>query len=74
VLAALDLSIHDEMAYEIADSLTRLCIPFLFTTGYGAEAIPASYAHVLRIDKPCDVPQLVRHLRALCFPAESQPA
>jgi DNA-binding response OmpR family regulator len=40
--AILDVSLGGEMVYPAADLLARRKVPFIFTTGYDASAIPAS--------------------------------
>lgn len=50
--AILDINLGGEMAYPVADALRARGIPFVFATGYDAEAIPETYAGVPRIEKP----------------------
>ena len=45
---------------QLADALQARQVPFVFATGYGAQAIPARYQHVPRFEKPLDLDQLVR--------------
>src|SRR5439155_26994673 len=39
-LARHDINLRECLAYPIADELKRLVKPFIFVTGYGADAIP----------------------------------
>jgi DNA-binding LytR/AlgR family response regulator len=60
--AVLDVNLRDDRVYPVADVLRSLGIPFVFTTGYDACAIPKSYAGVPRCGKPVDEQRLLRLL------------
>ena len=60
--AVLDVNLRNERVYPVADALTALHVPFLFTTGYDAALVSAPYAHIARCEKPVDRRQLVRHM------------
>jgi CheY-like chemotaxis protein len=60
--AVLDVNLRNERVYPVADVLTERGVPFLFTTGYDAIAIPAAYACSPRCEKPVDKAQLVQWL------------
>lgn len=51
-LAILDVNLSGDEAYPIADVLRGRGIPFLFSTGYGAESLRADYATVPQLMKP----------------------
>jgi CheY-like chemotaxis protein len=52
--ALLDVGLVREKSFAIAERLTALKIPFVFVTGYGADnIIPAAFANVPRLAKPC---------------------
>ena len=51
-LAVLDIDLHGEPAYGLAETLRERGVPFVFATGYGADFIPAAYAAVPRWEKP----------------------
>jgi CheY-like chemotaxis protein len=63
--AVLDLNLRGERAYPVADALRGRGVPFIFTTGYDAWAIPPAYADVPRLDKPVDTRALARLLLTL---------
>lgn len=65
----LDVNLHDEPVYPVADALTAGGVPFLFTTGYEALGIPDRYRGVVRLEKPIDKARLVRVLSG--FPRRS---
>jgi CheY-like chemotaxis protein len=50
--AVLDINLRGRRAYPVADALRARGLPFIFTTGYDAWAIPDSYAGVARLEKP----------------------
>ncbi|MEA2903335.1 MAG: hypothetical protein QOI12_722 [Alphaproteobacteria bacterium] len=60
--AVLDINLRNERVYPVADVLTARGVPFVFTTGYDATAIPTAYACAPRCEKPVDKAQLVRWL------------
>lgn len=48
----LDLDLGGELVYPLADELVQRNIPFMFTTGYDAGAIPSRFEDVIRLEKP----------------------
>jgi hypothetical protein len=48
--------------YPVADVLTAHGVPFVFTTGYDAVAVPGAYAGTPRCQKPVDKAQLLQWL------------
>ena len=63
--AVLDINLGADRVYPVADVLRRRGIPFVFTTGYDAAALPQSYADVPRCQKPTDERRLQRCLSNL---------
>ena len=62
--ALLDVDLVREKSFAIAERLMTLRIPFVFVTGYGAEAIiPADFAGQARLQKPCSSEALEAALR-----------
>jgi CheY-like chemotaxis protein len=60
--ALLDINIHDERVYPVADALAAQRIPFIFLTGYDRQIVPERYANVARFEKPVDtavLPQIL---------------
>ena len=52
--ALLDVELVRETSFAVAEQLVALEIPFVFVTGYGAEArIPPEFARQPRLQKPC---------------------
>ena len=52
--AILDVNLNDEKVFPVADALTAIGVPFVFTTGYSASDLPAAWRHVPRLEKPVD--------------------
>ncbi|UFZ02055.1 response regulator [Bradyrhizobium ontarionense] len=51
--ALLDVGLVREKSFAIAERLTTLGIPFAFSTGYGADRVPAAFSDRPRLPKPC---------------------
>jgi DNA-binding NtrC family response regulator len=50
--AVLDVNLHGQSSYPIADALIDRGIKFIFTTGYGADALDTAYRGYPRCEKP----------------------
>ena len=50
--AILDINLHGEMVYPVADELASRSIPFIFATGYDKTVVPARYAAIKHCEKP----------------------
>lgn len=62
--ALLDVELTRETSFAVAERLVALKIPFVFVTGYGAEArIPPEFAGPPRLQKPCSSDALEAALR-----------
>nr|WP_321984616.1 response regulator [uncultured Lichenicoccus sp.] len=51
-IAVLDVDLHGEKSYAIADVLAGRGVPFVFTTGYNVDAVDAAYRDYPRCEKP----------------------
>ena len=66
-IAILDINLHGEMVFPVADLLLPRGIPIIFTTGYAPNAmVPARLADVPIIQKPYDADALM-HLVEQAF-------
>lgn len=64
--AVLDINLHGEKVFPVADLLTARSIPFIFSSGYVAKnVLPERYADAVVIAKPYDMDRLVELLRGL---------
>jgi DNA-binding response OmpR family regulator len=61
--AILDLNLAGEVAYPVADVLSRRGIPYIIATGYGVESIDADYRDRPRLPKPYPSDLVVAALR-----------
>jgi DNA-binding LytR/AlgR family response regulator len=60
--AVLDIQLHQETVFPVADALMQRGIPFVFATGYESWVIPALYATIPRCEKPVETAQVSRLL------------
>ncbi len=51
-VVVLDVNLEGEASDPVADELERRKVPFLFATGYGAQAIPAQHRRITVLQKP----------------------
>jgi len=57
--ALLDVGLIREKSFAVAERLDALKIPFVFVTGYGADArLPTAFANKPRLPKPCSTDAL----------------
>lgn len=66
--AVLDMNLGDEQVFPVADVLQARGIPFLFTTGYDASAVPQAWRHIQRLEKPIEIGAITRALSNCCAP------
>lgn len=50
--ALLDVHLHDEVSYPVADALLKRGVPFVFLSGHAATALPAQFRECLILQKP----------------------
>jgi ActR/RegA family two-component response regulator len=60
--AVIDINLHGEWAFPIAQALTNRHVRFVFATGYDAQVIPQPFQNILRCEKPIDVTQVASGL------------
>ncbi|WP_376966978.1 response regulator [Azospirillum sp. A26] len=69
-IALVDINLRGERIDPVADRLSTMGIPFLFTTGYGEEARPKAHRHRPVIAKPYSdaevIDALLRHRPQTC--------
>jgi len=64
-LAILDVHLHGEAAFPVADALIGKNIPFVFATGYGERGLPETYRSRPVLQKPFAKDDLERVLKTL---------
>ena len=65
-VAVIDINLHGEFTWSIADELIRGDIPFCFVTGYGAWSIPQRFRYIVRWEKPYEMSKLIEDIGMLC--------
>lgn len=60
--AILDVNIHGQKSYPLADLLTQQGVPFVFATGYGDTLHPEQFAKVPTVTKPYSLPDIEKAL------------
>jgi CheY-like chemotaxis protein len=63
--AVLDVNLAGERINPVADALSERDVPFMFVTGYGANALPREYAERPHIGKPFRTAELVGMLSSI---------
>jgi DNA-binding response OmpR family regulator len=63
--AILDINLGRGPSFELAAMLGARGIPYLFTTGYDAAAIPSNFADIIRLEKPVRNQEAIAALRRL---------
>lgn len=65
--AVLDINLSGEQVFPLADHLSRQGVPFLFTTGYDDDIIPARFRTTPRLEKPLDMTAVLPTLAKIIF-------
>lgn len=63
--AVLDVNLAGERIDPVADALSERHVPFMFVTGYGANALPREYAERPHICKPFRMAELLGALSSV---------
>jgi CheY-like chemotaxis protein len=64
-VAILDVHLHGESAYPVAEALIARNIPFVFATGYGERGLPENYRSRPVLQKPFAKDDLERVLKTI---------
>jgi CheY-like chemotaxis protein len=64
-VAVLDVNLAGERINPVADALSERDVPFMFVTGYGANALPREYAERPHIGKPFRMAELLGMLSSI---------
>src|SRR4051812_2698486 len=60
--AVLDINLHGEFVFAVAERLQDRGVPFVFTTGYEGDMLPDRFAHTTRHQKPVSAEAVVNAL------------
>jgi CheY-like chemotaxis protein len=60
--AVLDINLHGELVYAVAEKLQDRGVPFVFTTGYEGNVLPERFASATRYRKPISAHAVVNAL------------
>jgi len=63
-IAMLDVNLNGDMSFPIADALAALHVPFIFSSGYGADALTVEYREHPLLRKPYSYPELENILQS----------
>lgn len=58
--AILDLNLHGEKSFPVAETLRQRSIPFVFATGYGSAGLNDEFGNVRTLQKPYSLRELKR--------------
>lgn len=64
-VAILDINLAGETSFPVAEVLRRRGIPFVFSSGYGDDGLPATWKDEKILQKPYDTNQLISMLNDL---------
>jgi len=67
--AIIDVNLGGVVSFPVADELRARQVPFLFSTGYGAEGIPERFRDVQLLGKPYRREDIHQALAGLCVPS-----
>lgn len=70
--AVLDVNLHGDMVFPVADALVERCVPFAFATGYDEWSLPERFFMVPRLEKPFRPDRLSSKLEPLISCADHQ--
>ena len=60
--AVLDINLHGEHVFQVADMLTNQSIPFVFVTGYDRSVLPTRHSDARFCTKPVDPLEVMQTL------------
>ena len=66
--AVLDMNLHGERSFGVAEMLAGTSTPFVFVSGYSAAVLPAAFVERPLMQKPIDTTTLCRWVAVLLRP------
>lgn len=64
-VALLDINLHGEKCFPVAEALAKRAVPFVFSTAYHNENLPEAYQCAPMLQKPFDASTLAKMLAKL---------
>ena len=64
--AVLDINLHGDLAFVLADELQQRGTPSIFATGYDGSVLPREFSAHVRLEKPVNLSALLRTVQSLC--------
>lgn len=64
--AVLDINLHGDLAFNLADELRKRGTPSIFATGYDRSVLPGEFSDSVRLEKPIDLGELLRAVQSAC--------
>jgi len=70
--AVLDINLHGDLAFSLAQELQQRGTPAIFATGYDSSVLPGAFSHSIRLEKPVDLTALLQAVQSVCAPVQTQ--
>lgn len=70
--AVLDINLHGNLAFNLADELRRRGTPSIFATGYDHSVLPGAFRDSVRLEKPVNLDELLRTVQSVCTRAGTE--
>lgn len=71
-VAIIDINLHGQLAYPIADELLKRDVPLIMLTGYELLDLPKRYRDVTKLSKPYDIAVTLRTVERLLDERDKQ--
>ena len=70
--AVLDINLHGDLAFSLANELRKRGTPSIFATGYDQSVLPGAFSDSVRLEKPVNLNELLRAVHSVCTRAEAR--
>lgn len=71
--AVLDINLHGEMAFAVADALRARGVPIVFATGYDRGMLPPADSRTIHCEKPVEPEAVARAVAACALQRADEP-
>lgn len=72
--AVLDINLHGDLAFSLAQELRQRGTPAIFATGYDKSVLPGAFRNSIRLEKPINLTALLQAVQSSCAPIETRGA